>query len=91
MFTIYKYEVPMVEDFTLELPVGAQFLDAQVQNGAVQLGARVNTEAPMRTYRFGVHGTGHAMTDFTQNAPYIATFQLFAGGLVFHLFGGLYA
>jgi hypothetical protein len=91
MITIYKYEVPMVEDFTLELPVGAQFLDAQVQNGAVQLWARVNTDAPMRIYRFGVHGTGHEMTEFTRSAPYIATFQLFAGGLVFHLFGGLYA
>ena len=91
MFTIYKYEVPMVQNFTLELPVGAQFLDAQLQGSTVQLWARVNTDAPLRTYRFGVHGTGHELNDFTAVAPHIATFQLFAGGLVFHLFGGLYA
>lgn len=91
MITIYKYAVEMREDFTLDLPQSAQFLDAQLQNDGVYLWARVDTNAPIRTYRFGVHGTGHPMTELTRSAPHIATFQLADGHLVFHLFGGLYA
>lgn len=91
MITIYKYPVELLEDFTLDLPQSAQFLDAQLQNDGVYLWARVDTNAPTRTYRFGVHGTGHPMTEFTRSAPHLATFQLADGNLVLHLFGGLYA
>lgn len=91
MFAVYKYPVQMIEDFTVQAPEGALFLDAQVQNGQVQLWARVDTRRPMADYRFGVVGTGHPLNDFNARAPHIATFQLAGGDLVFHLFGGLYA
>lgn len=91
MITVYKYPVQMIEDFALTLPRGAQFLDAQVQGGEVFIWARVDTTQELRVYRFGVHGTGHPMTEFTRSAPHIATFQLAGGSLVFHLFGGTYA
>lgn len=91
MRTIFKYAVEISEDFTVQAPEGAEWLSVQVQGGEVQIWARVNTIRPAAEYRFGVHGTGHELNDFTARAPHIGTFQLEGGALVFHLIGGLYA
>lgn len=88
MITIYKYKVEMSEDFLIRMPKGAEVLSVQVQHGRVQIWARVDTSQPEVPYRFGVHGTGHELYDFTENAPFIGTFQIAEGSLVFHLFGG---
>lgn len=89
MKTIFKYPVQMSEDFTIHAPRGAQFFAVQVQGNEVQMWARVDPEQQEVLYRFGVHGTGHYLNDFTNNAPHIGTFQLSGGQLVFHLFGGI--
>lgn len=91
MRTIFKYPVQMSEYFTVEAPEGAEFLSVQLQGGGVQMWVRVDTARPIATYRFGVHGTGHSLNDFTAHAPHIGTFQIAGGSLVFHLFGGSYA
>lgn len=91
MRTIFKYAVEMSEDFTVLAPEGAEWLSVQVQGNEVQMWARVDTRRPAAAYRFGVHGTGHELNDFTARAPHIGTFQLSGGALVFHLLGGLYA
>lgn len=88
MKTIHKYEVTALEDFTVQMPQGAEVLTVQVQGAAVCMWARIDTDRPLGTYRFGVHGTGHELTEFTATAPYVGTFQLGGGALVFHLFGG---
>ena len=89
MKTIFKYAVPMSEDFTLHAPKGAEFFSVQLQGNEVQMWARVDPEAPKILHRFGVHGTGHYLNPFTAKAPAIGTFQLAGGSLVFHLFGGV--
>lgn len=90
MHTIFKYPVQMSEDFAVEAPEGAEWLSVQVQGAQVCMWARVDPSRPAKVYRFGVHGTGHDMPGFTAHAPYIGTFQLAEGALVFHLFGGNY-
>lgn len=89
MKSIFKYPVEMSENFTIEAPEGAQFHCVQLQHGQVQVWARVDTEKSLTVYRFGVHGTGHELNEFTESAPYVGTFQLAGGSLVFHLFGGI--
>ena len=90
MITIFKYPVKMSGRFLLEMPQGAQFLSLQVQGDHAQLWFRVDTSRPMRSYEFGVFGTGHEMTGDLAYAPHLGTFQLAEGSLVFHAFGGNY-
>lgn len=52
MKTIHKYEVQMLEDFTVQMPQDAQVLTVQVQGAAVCMWARVDPSRPMATYRF---------------------------------------
>jgi hypothetical protein len=91
MKKVFKYAVPMADYFTLEAPKGAEFLSVQLQGPEVQVWARVDPDAYVATYQFAVHGTGHKLSEFSENAPFIGTFQLHGGALVFHLFGGLEA
>lgn len=37
MKCVYKYEIPVQDQFALQLPVGAQVLDVQAQQGTPQL------------------------------------------------------
>jgi hypothetical protein len=80
---IYKYPITPAARFVLDLPEGAEVLDAQVQHGVVCLWAKVNPDLPKRQVRFALVGTGH---DAPEHADYISTFQLHGGEFVFHLF-----
>jgi hypothetical protein len=81
--TIFKYAInPGIQE--LALPVGAQILTVQEQQGKPQLWALVDTEAPTEARAFAVVGTGHPVPEPV--GDYIGTFQLPMLGLVFHLF-----
>lgn len=90
MFTIYKYSIPIEDEFTLDLPDGARILCVQTQHDAPQLWAVVDPEAQRITRRFAIRGTGHpvdeALADIGMSSTYRGTFQLRNGSLVFHLF-----
>jgi len=87
MKTIYKYEIPIQDHFTLELPRNAEILVVQTQFSKPQLWALVDLEAPIKKREFRVSGTGHDLTeDYHKIKEYIGTFQIENGGLVFHLF-----
>lgn len=88
MKVVYKYRIGNGEEFTLLAPKGAEFLSVQLQGQDVQLWARVDPEAPKVLYKFGIAGTGNYLPPFAASAPFIGTFQLAGGALVFHLFGG---
>lgn len=82
---IYKYEVRMVDRFTISLPAGAELLDVQNQFGTPQLWALVDPSASSSERTFRLAGTGHPI-DESDGLFYVGSFQMQGGALVFHLF-----
>lgn len=80
---VFKYELPVTDIFTLELPQEAEVLTVQVQYGKPCIWARVNPDAKTEERKFRIAGAGN---DVEADARYIGTFQLENGSLVFHLF-----
>lgn len=58
---IFKYQMPVLESFSMELPAGAQIIRMQDQGGMFWLWAVVDTEAPTETRNFMAFKTGAAM------------------------------
>ena len=94
MITVWKYPVEMTDEFEIEMPKGMFFLCVQMQGDTPQIWALVNTDAPLRKFRWRLAGTGHELShtsDYGKQATiidfrsdYRGTFQI--RGLVFHLF-----
>lgn len=85
MKSVWKFPIPVLDRFHLEMPVGAEPICVQVQHDRPVLWALVNldeTVKAIRTFRFA--GTGHEITD--QIKAYVGTFQMADGRLVFHVF-----
>lgn len=86
MGTIYKYPIPLQDEFVLLLPTDARILTIQEQRGQLVLWATVNpTRAGTECRVFRCVGTGHAIPDENQ-LDYIATVQMADGNLVWHFF-----
>ena len=85
MATIYKY--PLEPGRTeIPMPLGAQVLTVQMQNGTPCLWAKVGQEPrPAGLRIFDVYGTGHTMPD-DPRLIYVGTFQMDGGALVWHVF-----
>ena len=83
MKTIHKYQFAVNDVVELEMPVGAQILSLQVQNGVPCIWAKVETAAKSKYRRFRVYGTGHPISE---DGNFIGTFQMHGGTLVFHMF-----
>jgi len=83
---IYKYELRPQGDFTLQLPLGCQYLKVDVQNNKKpMLWVLCDPLAQTTLKKFRVILTGEARhnTDF---GTYIDTFLLYKGDFVGHLF-----
>lgn len=85
MQRIYKYEIPQLEKFPLELPSGATFLSLQVQRGTPQAWFLCDPEAEKEQRRFVIVGTGHPVPE-NERLNYVGTFQIYDGDLVLHVF-----
>ncbi|HLE86824.1 MAG TPA: hypothetical protein VI727_04105 [Candidatus Brocadiaceae bacterium] len=85
MKTIWKYNLEVVDDQLLEIPIEAEILDVQMQYGSPQLWAVVTPELQKETRHIRIHGTGHRVST-VDNLKYISTFQMEGGSLVFHAF-----
>jgi DNA-directed RNA polymerase subunit RPC12/RpoP len=83
---IYKYHLPLLDEIEIQLPMGAQILTVQSQEGLPLIWALIETDAPLTTRRFCIRGTGHTFKG--NEGKYIGTFQLQNGDLIFHLFEG---
>jgi hypothetical protein len=83
MLMVYKYPIPIEDNFFLLLPADAAILTVQVQGEQPCIWAMVNPEAELRERRFRLAGTGRPIG---YGMSYIGTFQLYGGALVFHLF-----
>ncbi len=82
---VWKFNVPCVDFFELEMPVGSQPLSVQVQFDDVQLWCLCDpNEVVIEKRTFRLAGTGHPID--TLNLAFIGTFQMLNGNLVLHLF-----
>lgn len=86
---IWKFPVPIQDGWhqVIEVPEGARFLDAQIQDGAPCVWALVDPKANRRRWHFHWIGTGDDVPDdidYGDGDVYIATVQM--GAFVFHLF-----
>ena len=83
---IWKWPLEDVTTQEILAPQGAKFLDAQVQGGVVCLWGLCDERAPKEPRTIWIYGTGAKIPD--EPGEYIATFQMYDGALVFHVFEG---
>lgn len=84
MEKIFKYPVFLQDEFSVNLPEGAQILSVQMQGGKPFFWALIDTDAPLKKYTFIVVGTGNPVKP--GDKQFVGTFQMYGGELVFHLF-----
>tara|TARA_R110000782_G_scaffold172548_2_gene264142 strand:+ start:504 stop:830 length:327 start_codon:yes stop_codon:yes gene_type:complete len=58
---IFKYQMPVLEEFEMELPQSADIIRMSSEGGMFWLWAVVNTEAPLETRKFKSFKTGAMM------------------------------
>lgn len=86
MKRIYKYPIPVANEFVVAMPLGAEVLHVGVQDERPHLWALVDPDQPSRDYRFRMHGTGHPVEDVITGGMHIGTFMLGGGSFVGHIF-----
>lgn len=79
---VYKYPLLMKDVQRVQLPLEAEILSAQMQNGVLCLWAKVQIGVPDKVQRIWIRGTGHGIED---EVKFIDTVQ--DNGLVWHIFG----
>lgn len=83
MKTIYKYKLELKDKQTIKLPIGAEILTIQMQDGVFQLWALVSESASSHNeHTFFIYGTGFPIPN-PEKLEYITTLQ--RGG-VWHIF-----
>ena len=87
MISIWKFNLQTIDKQVIEMPVGAELLTVQIQNGEPCLWARVDNNEMLEQRQIAIHGTGHELPDTTRK--YIGTYQMAGGGLIFHVFESL--
>jgi hypothetical protein len=87
MKNIYKYILKATDIQIIEMPKDSEILTVQVQNGVPCLWVKVSECSWFDNESVTIHtcGTGNPMGEV---GPYIGTYQLDGGSLVFHVFIG---
>jgi hypothetical protein len=80
---IWKYPIPIADQFALNLPSHCKVLSFQFQKNTPCIWVLVDPDAPKVNKGFRIYGTGNPMGYF---GNYIGTAQEFEGALVWHLF-----
>ncbi len=81
--TVWKFPLPLKDLAEGEMPMYAEILYVGVQGDSAFLWAWVNPDAPRKTRRFRVSGTGHTLGAV---GAHVGSFMLLGGALVFHVF-----
>lgn len=86
--TIWKFETPFNDEFTLSMPKGAQILSVQQDQKTMIpcIWALVSPENEPEKRHFEVHGTGNPINSIVANLKFIGTYQYQNGSFVGHLF-----
>jgi hypothetical protein len=83
---IFKYPLTITDYQDIALPAGAKPLCVQMQDERPCLWVLVNADRePDHTLTVRIVGTGNPFPD-AEECTYVGTFQMFAGGLVWHVF-----
>ncbi len=86
MKKIYKYNVPIQDGFTLELPDGYKILHFGMQDKKAYLWVLVDPDSKLFiSCRFQIKGTGHSI-DESELMNYVGTIITNNDRLVWHLF-----
>ena len=82
---VYKYPIPITDNFTIHMPAGAEILHVDTQNNEGFIWARVNPDQYDEFRYFHLRGTGHPID---ASSTHLGTFQTHGvgGTSVFHLF-----
>lgn len=86
MDSIWKFQLEVTDEQLIEMPVDAEILDVQTQNGIPCLWARVDPTAEKIKRSIITHGTGHVVPETT--GIYLGSYQMEEGMLVCHVFEG---
>lgn len=83
---IWKFPIAVADEQEIEMPMDARILCVQVQHETPCIWAVCLATNPSEKRRFRTFGTGHPAEWATFGDPYIGTYQLRGGALVFHVF-----
>lgn len=83
MATIWKFPIPIQDEFTIAMPKGAELLHVEVQHGQPCVWARVDPDLGHEDRALKLRGTGHPVDP---ECRHVGSFLLHEGALVFHLF-----
>lgn len=88
MLTIWKYEIPIDDYFSLEIPSGYRVLNFSLQGGVPVIWVLVNTDNEKYSVSFSVVGTGNPLNErFSASyQEYVGTVLMLNDSLVWHLF-----
>lgn len=84
MNTIWKYQVPLKDNFVLELPMNAKILSFQTQDDVPYIWVLLDPDNDPEKRVFRLAGTGHLINHMPM--MFIGTVQMRSGSLVYHLF-----
>ena len=85
MKTIWKYEIPFKNEFTLQMPKGAELISVANQNEMGCLWAFVDPNEDIEDVNFCLYGTGYEIEN-PNILSYLGSFQQYNGRFVWHLF-----
>lgn len=68
---IWKYQMPVAEEFTMQLPVGAQIIRMDGENGYLWMWAVVDSDAPTEDRHFAAYKAGGTMPDDLSNHTFV--------------------
>ena len=86
MNTVYKFELPTDDYFSVDIPEDAKVLTVQTQHQKPCMWVLLDPNKPTNKRTFRLAGTGHPITEDSEILLYIGTFQLFNGSFIGHLF-----
>jgi hypothetical protein len=81
--SVWKFEIPVQDEFTVEMPMLATVVHVAAQNDKPCMWALVNPANERVERTFYVHATGHPVRP---ELVHLGTFILFGGTFVGHLF-----
>ncbi len=83
MAVVWKYPLSEpCDEFTIEAPLNAQWLDVKLQDGKPVMWALVNPQNALCRFKFIWRGTGQIIG--SDSLRHVGTFQM--GPLVWHIF-----
>lgn len=85
MRTIYKFTIPATDEYEVEMPRGAEIIDAKALTiSDINVWAICDSEAEPETRTLAVVGTGNPMPDDAGKGNHVAT--VIATPFIWHIF-----